>query len=177
MKRMLMMFLALAMVVLGAVTVSAQNTIDQDARITPTSAVWAAWQPFEKGVMIWWSDLDQIWVLINPVGSAPGQAFIYEDNWNGSSVNNTGAPPDGRFAPIRGFGYVWDTYLGGPKADNQLGWALAQEIGYDSASRTFSGNTIVIGGPGDTEYAVSFIPTAQSSVFYGVGAFSIIKIG
>jgi len=178
MKRILITFLALSMLLMGAGVASAQ--LDQDAPITPTSRVWAAWQPFEKGVMIWWSDLDQIWVLINPTDSNPnGQAYIYVDNWNGSSVNNTGAPPDNRFAPIRGFGYIWDTYLGGPSSGNQLGWALSEEIGFDSASRTFSGNTIVIGGPGDTEYSVSFLATAQSGVYVGTGnaTFRVVNYG
>ena len=168
MKRVLIAFLALSILVLGAGAVSAQ--LEQQAPITPTNQVYAAWQPFEKGVMIWWSDLDQIWVLINPTDNNPdGQAYIYEDNWNGSSVNNTGAPPNDRYAPIRGFGFIWDTYLGGPVSSNQLGWAYSREIGFDSAARIVSGNGFLIQGPGDTEYFVSFLATAQSGVYVGTG--------
>jgi hypothetical protein len=177
MKRILLAFLVLAVVAVGAVTVSALPEIDQDATVTPTSRVWAAWQPFENGVMMWWSDLDggQIWVLINPVGNTPGQAYIYEDDWTGESLSSI-TPPAGRFTPVRGFGRVW-RLLGGASSGNQLGWALSEEIGFDSASRTFSGNTIIVGGPGDTEYTVSFLPTAQSNIFYGVGTFSVIDFG
>ncbi len=176
MKRLLIAFLALSILVIGAGTVSAQ--IDQQAPITPTSKVYAAWQPFEKGVMIWWSDLDQIWVLINPSGNTPGQAYIYVDNWNeGLAIPNNGTPPAGRFAPVRGFGYIWGNYQGGVLPMNQLGWALSPELGYDSASRTFSGNEVLIGGPGDTEYGVTFTLNAQSNTYFGTGGYRVIDIG
>lgn len=169
MKRILLGFLALTMLVsIGA----AAAQIEQQAVITPTSKVYAAWQPFENGVMMWWSDLDQIWVLINPSGNNPGQAYIYEDTWNGESY--TSSPPLGRYGAVRGFGKVW-SLLGG--SSGQLGWALAPELGYDSASRSISGNQWIIGGPGDTEYGVTFQPSAQANIFVGVGNYYVIDIG
>ena len=173
MKRILIAFLALSILVMGVGAVAAQ--LEGQVEITPIGKVYAAWQPFEKGVMIWWSDLDQIWVLINPTSGTFGQAYIYKDNWDESkAIPNNGTPPANRFAPTRGFGYIWGNYQGGILPSNQLGWALAPELGYDSASRTLSGSTILIGGPGDTEYRVTFIPTAQANVFNSVGTFEIL---
>jgi hypothetical protein len=174
MKRLLVAFLALTLLVLGAGIATAQ--IENNAVITPTNKVYAAWQPFEGGVMIWWSDLDQIWVLINPVGNTPGQAYIYQDNWTNQGIS-AGSPPLGRYGAVRGFGYIWANYLSG--GAGQLGWAYAPEIGYDSAARTVSGNGYRIQGPGETEYFVSFIPVPNTTnLYFGVGgAYSVIDIG
>jgi hypothetical protein len=171
MKRLLVAFLLVTLLVMGTAAVSAQ--IEQQAVITPTNAVYAAWQPFENGVMMWWSDLDQIWVLINPTNSSPGFAYIYEDTWNGETISS-GTPPAGRFGAIRGFGKVW-SYLGG--GTGQLGWAYAPELGYDSAARSVSNGVITIKGPGDTRYRVTFIPTGQANTYAGVGVFEVLDFG
>jgi hypothetical protein len=180
MKRILLAFLLLAVVAVGAVAVSAQQaTILSTASITTTNKVYAAWQPFEKGVMIWWSDLDQIWVLVNPSGSnTPGQALIYKDDWTNASYNYTA--PSGRFAPVRGFGEIWH-YMGGSQSYNQLGWALSPELGFDSAAREITGTSsnltsFRIQGPGDTEYGVSF-QSVGSGTYVGVGTYWVIDIG
>ncbi len=38
--------------------------------------------------------------------------------------------PPGLVEPVRGFGWVWRTFLGG--AEGKLGWALDREYGFDN---------------------------------------------
>lgn len=173
MKRILIAVLVLTCLVMGVGSAGAQDILN-NATITPVNQVYAAWQPFENGVMMWWSDLDQVWVLINRPANVTN-AYIYQDEWTNETAPNFGIPPANRHGAIRGFGRVWGR-LGGPLSD--LGWALAPEIGYDSASRTITNGVITIGGPGDTVYTVAFIPQAQAANTYaGVGVYTVIKIG
>ncbi|GIL08581.1 MAG: hypothetical protein BroJett033_0920 [Chloroflexota bacterium] len=122
----------------------------------PPAAVFAAWQPFEGGVMMWFFDTQEIWVLTN----ADHRLTVHPDTF----VEGMAAPPftapAGRFAPERGFGVVWEA-LGGP--DSPLGWALAPETGFDSARQAASRRsfTTYIKGPGDTVYAVTQIPQLE----------------
>ncbi len=119
----------------------------------PSQPVFAAWQPFEGGVMLWFSDSRQILVLHND-----GQrAQVFADPYTTSQTEPTVTPPDNRVAPVRGFGLVWRE-LGG--AEGNLGWALVDEIGFDSARQSagLQSYTTYIQGPGATVYAVTIIP-------------------
>lgn len=122
----------------------------------PASPVFAAWQPFEGGMMLWFSDTRQIFVLFND-----GQRVqVFADPYVTSQPEPTVTPPENRVAPMRGFGLVWRE-LGGP--ESELGWALDAEIGFDSA-RQVAGRqsyTIYIQGPGATVYAVTLIPGTE----------------
>jgi serine/threonine-protein kinase len=90
-----------------------------------TSIVWAAWQPFQGGSLLWRSDLNTVYVL-----TSDGSWFEIPDKWDGLSTASRGNPPSGLRAPERGFGWVWGT-----RADvfKRLGWALDQEKGYCTA--------------------------------------------
>ena len=119
----------------------------------PASPVFAAWQPFEGGVMLWFSDTRQIYVLFND-----GQrAQVFADPYIASQPEPTVTPPEDRVAPVRGFGLVWRE-MGGPESD--LGWGLAEEIGFDSARQAAGTQsyTTYIQGPGQTVYAVTLVP-------------------
>ena len=95
-----------------------------------TQTVWAAWQFFERGGMLWRSDTDQAY------------AFFTEDGWSalperwkeGVPIASRGNPPAGRQAPVRGFGYVW-----GQRDDvfNGLGWAIDSEKGFCATVQSF----------------------------------------
>lgn len=120
---------------------------------SPPLAVFGAWQPFEGGVMIWFSDTREIWVMTN----SDHQVQVFPDTYVEGEPSPDVTAPQGRYAAVRGFGRVW-VAAGG--ADGPLGWALAEETGFDSArqsagSRSF---TTYIQGPGDTVYAVTLIP-------------------
>jgi len=84
--------------------------------------IWAAWQPFERGAMLWRDDRDQVTVFYQGTGwtSLP-------DQWDQvSQPPLRGAPPAGRQAPVRGIGWIWGN---SEQVFNGLGWALDQEKG------------------------------------------------
>ncbi len=114
--------------------------------------VFAAWQPFEGGVMLWFADTEEIYVLVNE----GRRVQVYSDPETAQPPAAL-TPPANRVVPVSGFGEIWQM-LGG--ADSSLGWALADEIGFDSArqpagQRSF---TTYIQGPGATVYAVTLPP-------------------
>lgn len=91
--------------------------------------VWAAWQPFQRGSMLWRSDNDQAYVFL-----PAGQWFPIQDRWDGGASVDRGAPPPGLFIPERGFGYVWS------RSDdlfNSLGWATDREKGFCAAIQVY----------------------------------------
>lgn len=97
--------------------------------LDPSATVWAAWQPFERGAMLWRSDTDRAYVFYSD-----GWWFPVDERWDGAPSVDRGNPPEGRQAPIRGFGYVWsrsDTIF------SRLGWATDQERGFCALVQNF----------------------------------------
>ncbi len=98
---------------------------------TPASITWAAWQPFERGHMLWRDDTNLVYVLHfrNGTNISAGDWRLIVDQWDGSNPEGIGlSPPPGLYEPKRGFGWVWRTYLGGPSS--QVGWASEEEKGF-----------------------------------------------
>jgi len=98
---------------------------------TPVNTVWAAWQPFEGGYLLWRSDTDASYAFY---GSSGGSWFEVLDRWDGSTLPDRGNPPAGRQAPIRGFGYVWSM---SDDLFQNLGWAIDQEKGFCATVQEF----------------------------------------
>lgn len=121
----------------------------------PALTVFGVWQPFEGGVMLWFSDVQQIYVMTND-----GQFRVYEDLFVEGQPDPSAQPPSERFAPVRGFGQIWAA-LG--SADGSLGWALTPEVGYDAARQAAgrSSYTTYIQGPGTTVYAITQLPGSE----------------
>ncbi len=118
----------------------------------PARTVYGVWQPFEHGIMIWFSDTKQIYVM-----KADGTLDVYADQYVEGQPSPGDQAPAGRFTPVRGFGLIWQA-LG--SANNPLGWATAKELGYDAA-RQAAGDTsytTYIQGPNTIVYAVTLIP-------------------
>lgn len=101
--------------------------------LAPAEAVWSAWQPFERGYMLWRSDTRQITVL-----KADGSEETYGDQWDGKEYS-TGAPPAGKIAPTRGFGWVWASH---EEVAEALGWALEPEKGFCAWLQEFEGGYV-----------------------------------
>jgi hypothetical protein len=96
--------------------------------------IWAAYEPFEGGHMVWRSDTQQIIVLYTD-----GSYEIYEDTWQeGDPVEIPGSPPLGFYAPVRGFGNL---YASRPDLRGRLGWATALEEGYTMRVETIQGGS------------------------------------
>lgn len=123
----------------------------------PPLAVFGVWQPFENGVMIYFGDTREIYVMTND-----GRLQVYQDTFvEGMIEPELGDIPADRFPAQRGFGIVWRELGAG---DSPLGWALAQEIGFDSARQPAGrlSYSTYIQGPGDTVYAVTLLPDSSA---------------
>jgi hypothetical protein len=118
----------------------------------PARAVFAVWQPFEHGVMIWFSDQTQVFVMTDD-----GRVHVYQDQFVEGDPNPPEIAPNERFTPTRGFGLLWEA-LGG--ASSPVGWGTAAESGYDAARQAagHTSYTTYIAGPGEIVYAITQIP-------------------
>ncbi|MCY3710178.1 MAG: PA14 domain-containing protein [Caldilineaceae bacterium] len=101
------------------------------------ATVWAAWQPFESGHMIWRQNDDAVYVYADG-----GNWARHSDDWNDQALsNNRGAAPAGLQSPVRGFGYLWET---NDDVYNDLGWAAADEKGFCARIQQFAKGTLLI---------------------------------
>lgn len=100
------------------------------------ATVWAAWEPFERGAMLWRSDADAAYAFF-----ADGRWIEILDRWDGSEPASRGAPPVGLVAPVRGFGWAWslrdDLFVG-------LGWATVAEQGFCARVQAFERGFILL---------------------------------
>jgi hypothetical protein len=108
-----------------------------------SSITWAAWEPFERGQMIWRQDVDSVYALAqttsNPIGGT-WQAIL--ETWDGSNPEGVGmSPPPGLYEPKRGFGWVWRTFLNGPTGP--FGWATDEEKGFCAKVQPFERGTLL----------------------------------
>ena len=94
----------------------------------PAQIIWSAWQPFERGYMLWRSDTNQVTVFYDD-----GTQQTLPDQWN-ERPYSIGAPPPGRVAPVRGFGWIWATH---PEIAARLGWGLVEEKGFCARIQSF----------------------------------------
>jgi len=95
-------------------------------------STWSAWQPFERGAMLWLEETREIWILEDD-----GHWQRFQDTWAEDQPESDPnlVPPSGLLQPIRGFGKVWRESLGGPAA--AIGWALAPEQGRQTIWQPF----------------------------------------
>ncbi len=87
----------------------------------PAQVVWAAWQPFQHGYMLWREDTGEITVFFKDNETQ----MTVPDQWDGQKYH-TDEPPEGKMAPKRGFGWIWTQ---DPKVAERLGWASDEEKG------------------------------------------------
>lgn len=95
----------------------------QACPLAPVRNAEAAYQPFERGFMVWRPDSDTVWVFVQ---EAPG-SHVFRDNWDGEAIIGDEEPPAGLLQPVRGFGNVW---LENAWVSQSLGWATATEKAY-----------------------------------------------
>jgi serine/threonine protein kinase len=110
----------------------------------PANITWAAWEPFERGHMLWREDTNLVYVLHfrNGTDTSAGDWRLIVDEWDGSNPDGIGlSPPPGLYEPKRGFGWVWRTYLGGPSS--QVGWAREEEKGFCAKFQPFEQGLIL----------------------------------
>jgi hypothetical protein len=126
----------------------------QPCPLDPPRYVEGAWQPFERGYLLWWAEARTIWALTR----ADGRLRVLPDAWQEGTPEPIYQPPNGLSAPVRGFGEVWRT-LGG--AEGALGWAVAPEAGTSfgtQAAGRVSYTTFLVGLEPGQVYAVTLLP-------------------
>lgn len=121
----------------------------------PARTVFAVFQPFEHGALIWFGDTRQIYVL-----TEDGRLRVYQDSFVEGMPDPTDIAPEGLLTPVRGFGRLWES-LGG--ATGPLGWATAAEAGFDSARQPAgrTSYTTYVQGTGGRVYAFTEIPGVE----------------
>lgn len=102
----------------------------------------AAYQPYERGFMIWLADAGDIWVFVapsSPLSRVPWLHFA-ESDYAGFADAGPQQPPTGKVQPINGFGRVWYNlinYVSGNPINADLGWATAPETGYSATRQVY----------------------------------------
>ncbi len=111
----------------------------------PGRIVWAAWEPFEHGSMLWRSDTDQAYFFTND-----GRWQPIDERWDGKPLRSRGDAPPGLVTPDRGFGYVWGE---SDEIFASLGWATDQEKGICIHVQDFEYGFVVLSSdaPGCTD--------------------------
>lgn len=96
-----------------------------------------AFQPFERGMMIWREDTRQIYALYHD-----GSWDIFPDIWAEPQPQSDPSltPPEGRVQPVRGFGLVWQQQ---PGVRERLGWGLHAEEGLAAPLQAFERGLLV----------------------------------
>lgn len=101
----------------------------------------AAYQPYERGFMVWLADSGDVWVFVNaPAPNTFAQYYHFaESNYAGFADAAPQQPPAGKVQPINGFGRVWNYLAGytGQKIKAELGWATAPESSYSATRQLF----------------------------------------
>lgn len=113
-------------------------------------AVNTAYQPFQRGAMLWISPTVQVFPnLLGPTIYAffdDGTFQQFDDIWKeGQPVSGGETPPPGLYEPVRGFGKVWREGTGA-RVRERLGWATAQEKGGAGAYQQFQKGEMIWSG-------------------------------
>ena len=104
-------------------------------RTSEPAIVWAVWQPFERGYMLWRSDTRRVIVFYSDRTWTE-----FTDQWTeGEAFPSRGSPPPGLLTPTRGFGYIWGIH---DSVADGVGWALEQEKGFCAKIQRFEGGFI-----------------------------------
>ncbi len=110
----------------------------------------AAWQPFERGGLLWREDRNLIYILREDAS----WDFI-GDSWQGQPeppLDPDLAPPeDGLHVPVRGFGQLW-------REENlvtDLGWGLTPEVAFTATIQIFD-TAQVWAGPDEGTFTLLF---------------------
>jgi hypothetical protein len=95
--------------------------------------VWAAWQSFENGYMLWRSSPREI-ISFCSSGACRGSWMRWPDPWREGTPLPPAAAPLCEVPIVRGFGYLWRTE---EIVRDQLGCATAEEQGFCARVQDF----------------------------------------
>jgi len=125
----------------GWLAATPQPNLDLGCPRSPGVQTAGAWEPFERGQMLWRKDVLRVMVLEDN-----GRWAVYEDNWHEGDAAwdaSLNAPAE-LFQPVRGFGLVWREQ---PGVRDALGWATQPEVSFDASVQSFE-RALLIADPG-----------------------------
>ena len=128
-------------------------------------AVRASYFPFERGIMFWLEDVDQVYVLANGATPLEGTFKAFRNTWREGmpETDPNIQPPAGLTQPDKSFGQAWRTY---PGVRDSLGWGTGTAHDY-TALVVRQGANITISGPDDRVYELSEDGTWRAIDYYG----------
>jgi hypothetical protein len=98
----------------------------QDHGLVEPQTVYAAFQAFDYGYMIWVSDTQEVWVFFGKDrGSLQGYALGTYAYLPDNPITEN--PPPGHVKPINAFGRIWGHDV---QLRQRIGWPIASEQGY-----------------------------------------------
>jgi hypothetical protein len=101
---------------------------------------WAAEQGFQHGRMFWQADTDLVSILFDADGTFWVEPNRYVEGDPEDACPDAGAAPEGLFKPVRGFNWHW---CNTPGVQAGLGWAVKQEVGYDTLWQPFESGYVL----------------------------------
>lgn len=121
-----------------------------------TRVVEGAYQPFQRGMMIWQRETGLIWVF-----SGADKLQVFEDTYVEGEAEPALTAPAGLNVPSRGFGKVWRQIGADSSA---LGWATSPEnaVTFTVQSAGRVSYTTYMQFPDEAVYAVTVLPGASS---------------
>jgi hypothetical protein len=134
----------------------------------------AAVQHFERGLMFWLQNKDEIWTLIDSPLEKQYYWRILPNLWVEGTPEvpaNGLTPPDKRFVPVRGFGQAW---LSQPLRDD-LGWASDEEIGFNATLTYYPQGFYAPDCTWEPKSGIYELKDDHGQVFQFVGAGGIAK--
>ncbi len=133
-------------------------------RITPQAwIVSTAYQPFERGLMIWSNQIGWFPHPVIYVAYDDGNYQRFDDDFDPGVDPTSGGetPPAGLVEPILGFGKIWREGAG---VRDRLGWATASEGSGTGRFQLFAGGDMIWLSQTDKTYVFVF-STATAHVF------------
>ncbi len=150
------LMIIVAMVMLG---IAVAPTTQANAQPTNSINVYAAFQNYENGFMIWRSDTNKIYVFYRNFTDGGTYAEFPETAYATLPDNPVTDPtPNGLVRPVRGFGRVWGNFS---EVQANLGWATTPESGYNATLYTIP-NTLFIALPNASFISLSFNNWSQT---------------
>ncbi len=123
-------------------TASAPGVGPGGVRLVSSTSSWAAYEPFERGFMIWRQDTQVVYVFTDNSGTTYQTVDVATyQNW--PSPTTVSLPRDGLVVPVNAFGKVWQEMVGGTYFYSSIGWATAPERGYNATINRYSNDCYV----------------------------------
>jgi len=106
----------------------------------PANTIPAAWQPFERGTMLWRADSHQI-IILGPNNGWRTTGTTWPESHPQPPSDNI---PNGLFQPMGPFDNLWTHQ---PQVRNALGWGVAPQESFDALIQKFATGSQIWLGP------------------------------